>query len=206
MSNYTTTIRMICKNLTQETDPYKSIDAARPIIFDFDYPIPDDSEFKVRFEKKFLMFYFMSEICCETYALWKFWLHEKLNRIMPYYVEKYNSIVSKDKIFVDSEYSVTDSRKDIGMSSGTSVATDKFSDTPQGGLTGIENDRYLTRAEINSGNTAANSETTSDLTRKVTGKNGTMSYAKMAIEYREAILNIDAEIIDECADLFMIIY
>ena len=64
MSNYTTTIRMICKNLTKENDPYKSIDAARPLIFDFDYPLPDDASFKARFEKKFLMYYFMDEICC----------------------------------------------------------------------------------------------------------------------------------------------
>lgn len=206
MANYTTTIRMICKNLTQETDPYKSIDAARPIIFDFKYPIPDDSEFKARFEKKFLMFYFMSEICCETYALWKFWLNEKLNRIMPYYVEKYNSIVSKDKIFADSDYTVTDNRKDSGNSIGNSSATNKFSDTPQGGLTGLAADRYLTRAEMDSGSTSAQSSTTSDLTRKVTGKQGVNSYAKMALEYREAILNIDAEIIGDCADLFMMIY
>lgn len=206
MSNYTTTIRMICKNLTQETDPYKSIDAARPIIFDFKYPIPDDSEFKARFEKKFLMFYFMSEICCETYALWKFWLTEKLNRIMPYYVEKYNSIVSKDKIFADSDYTVTDNRKDSGNSSGSSAATNKFSDTPQGGLAGLAADRYLTRAEMNSGSTSAQSSTTSDLTRRVAGKQGVNSYAKMALEYRDAILNIDAEIIDDCADLFMMIY
>ena len=206
MSNYTTTIRMICKNLTKENDPYKSIDAARPLIFDFDYPLPDDTQFKARFEKKFLMFYFMSEICCETYALWKFWLNEKLNRIMPYYIDKYNSIISKDKIFNDTDYSVSDNRSDTGSSSGSTSAKNKFSDTPQGGLSGLENDRYLTRAEINSGTAENNSNSTSKLNRHVTGKSGGKSYAEMSMEYRDAIINIEEEIINDCADLFMMIY
>lgn len=206
MSNYTTTIRMICKNLTKENDPYKSIDAARPLIFDFDYPLPDDSQFKARFEKKFLMYYFMDEICCETLSLWKFWLNEKLNRIMPYYIEKYNSIISKDKIFTDTNYSVSDNRVDAGTSSGNTSAKNKFSDTPQGGLTGLENDRYLTRAEINSGTAENTSNSTSELNRIVTGKSGGKSYAEMSMEYREAIINLEEEIILDCKDLFMLIY
>ena len=206
MSNYTTTIRMICKNLTKENDPYKSIDAARPLIFDFDYPVPDDTEFKKRFEKKFLMYYFMSEICCETLSLWKFWLNEKLNRIMPYYIDKYNSIISKDKIFSDTDYSVSDSRVDKGTYSGTTSEKNKFSDTPQGGLTGLESDRYLTRAEIDSGSTESSNNSTSDLMRLVSGKSGGKSYAEMSMEYREAIINLDEEIIMDCQDLFMLIY
>ena len=206
MSNYTTTIRTICKNLTKENDPYKSIDAARPLIFDFEYPYPDEPEFKLRFEKKFLMYYFLSEICCETFALWKFWLNEKLNRIMPYYIDKYNSIISKDKIFADTDYSVSDGRVDKGTSSGNTSAKNKFSDTPQGGLTGLESDRYLTRAEINSGTTESNSNSTSDLNRLVKGKSGGKSYAEMSMEYRDAIINLDEEIILDCQDLFMLIY
>lgn len=197
---------MICKNLSGETDPIKSIDGAREKIFDFTYPVPTDADFKARFEKKFLMYYFLSEICCETVALWKFWLNEKLNRIMPYYVDKYNSIVDASKIFSDVDYKVVDDRVDTGESKGSSGATNKYSDTPQGGLSGIEQDKYLTRAEIDSGNTSASSTTTSDLTRTVSGKQGGSSYAKMALEYREALFNLDAEIIDDCADLFMSIY
>ena len=121
-------------------------------------------------------------------------------------IDKYNSIISKDKIFNDTDYSVSDNRRDTGTSSGSTSAKNKFSDTPQGGLTGLENDRYLTRAEINSGTAENNSNSTSELNRHVTGKSGGKSYAEMSMEYREAIINIEEEIINDCSDLFMMIY
>ena len=175
-------------------------------VFSFDYDFyTDDPKIRAKFEQKFKDHYLFDEICCETVSLWKFWLNEKLNRIMPYYIEKYNSIISKDKIFTATNYSVSDNRVDAGTSIGNTSAKNKFSDTPQGGLTGLENDRYLTRAEINSGTAENTSNSTSELNRIVTGKSGGKSYAEMSMEYREAIINLEEEIILDCKDLFMII-
>lgn len=45
--------------------------------------------------------------------------------------------------------------------------------------------------------------TTEDYIEHVTGKNGGASYAKMLLEYRDTLINIDTMIINELADLFM---
>lgn len=70
------------------------IDKARPKIFDFPYPIFSDS-YKPTLEKKILMHYYTREISEETYSLWKLRLRSKLNEIMPYYNQLYNSELIK---------------------------------------------------------------------------------------------------------------
>ena len=64
----------------------------------------------------------------------------------------------------------------------------------------------MTRAEINSGTAENNSNSTSELNRRVTGKSGGKTYAEMSMEYRESIINLEEEIILDCKDLFMLIY
>lgn len=70
------------------------IDKARPKIFDFPYPIFSDS-YKPTLENKILMHYYTREISEETYSLWKLRLRSKLNEIMPYYNQLYNSELIK---------------------------------------------------------------------------------------------------------------
>lgn len=127
----------------------------------------------------------------------------------------------------------SDSVDNTNESTGQSV--NKFSDTPQGELTGVLNGTYLTSATVDdttgsqsshrqgtneesstsestrtenrttkneySGNTTAT--TTEDYVLSIKGKSGGKSYSKLLMEYRQSLINIDSEIIDKLADLFM---
>lgn len=129
---------------------------------------------------------------------------------------------------------------------------DLYSDTPQGAITGLENENYLTNARKitdnvtssgsedvnttrnidneyeengttnneektttnNTENMTANgskigtnkhtgtSNTTEDYLETLIGKQGSSTYSKMLMEFRETFLNIDMMVIDEFKDLF----
>lgn len=96
MSKYTTEVRFICENAAglTESEGYSSINKviedAIPSVFDFDFPIFDET-YRPILEKKILKHYYTREICCETVGLWKHYLDMKMNEIMPYYNQLYNS-------------------------------------------------------------------------------------------------------------------
>lgn len=100
MSKYTTEIRFICEQQSglSESKGYfdvgEIIDKARPNIFDFPYPI-FNAEYKPVLENKILMHYYTREISEETYGLWKLRLRSKMNEIMPYYNQLYESELIK---------------------------------------------------------------------------------------------------------------
>lgn len=100
MSKYTTEVRFICETfagLTESVGFSKTaeiIEKARPLIFDFDYPI-FDTEYKKILETKILKHFYTQEIGFEVVGLWKLYLDEKLNLIMPYYNQLYQSALIK---------------------------------------------------------------------------------------------------------------
>ena len=152
----------------------------------------------------------------------------------------------------------TNGTKETGTSVTTSSAEsndtkkDLYSDTPQGAITGLENENYLTNARKitdnvtssasedtndtrnidndytedgttkNTENTTTNntenmtnnatkkgtnkmtgtSNTTEDYLETLVGKQGSASYSKMLMEFRDTFLNIDMMVIDEFKDLF----
>lgn len=133
----------------------------------------------------------------------------------------------------ESSSESSDNTQSTNESTGQNI--NKFSDTPQGALTGVLNGTYLTSATVDdsTGNQnstrVGNSEesstrkttatesrtnenrnignvkatTTEDYVLKITGKTGGRSYAKLLMEYRQSLINIDSEIIDKLSDLFM---
>ena len=110
---------------------------------------------------------------------------------------------------------------------------DTYADTPQGAVTNLESNEYLTNARkvIDGGsnettgnkttestalNTTDNTTQTSSTSKlvsavtdteeyleQVSGKQGGESYAKMLKEYRSTFVNIDMLVIDELGCLFM---
>lgn len=96
MSIYTMELRVAMEALTgaTEKEEYSGVDElisnARPLIFDFDYPIFDTS-YKSILESKILKYYYFHEICDVPLARWKLMLDNKMNEIMPYYNQLYNS-------------------------------------------------------------------------------------------------------------------
>lgn len=107
MSKYTTQLRWIIETYSNNSDlPItQQIDRAAPFIFDFDFPIWNN-DYKPVLERKILMHYFSKEIAFETVGLWKLYLNERLNLIMPYYSQLYQTTVNKYDPLTD--YDITE--------------------------------------------------------------------------------------------------
>jgi len=177
MSKYTTELRFICENYAgyDESTGLSNVDdvieKSRSKVFDFDFPIFDESYRNV-LENKIIMHYYTREIASETVGLWKFWLRTKMNEIMPYYNQLYRSATLEFNPFYDVDLTTDYQRVDngehsnsgtmsesrsengSGNASGSESNTDGnkndhweyFSETPEGGINGVANLNYLTTA------------------------------------------------------------
>jgi len=235
MSNYTTEVRYICEMMAgyNESVGYTGVDEvikrSRGRIFNFDYTLFDPL-YKPTLETKILRHYYTREIGFETVALWQLKLQTKLNEILPYYNQLYQSAQLRFEPFYDTDYR-TDYESETNYKNDGAYATDStvdttadfdgtdrslYSDTPQGALNGVETETYLTNATKNTSQSDSSNNTVTDLdsTKTETGKNehehnehvygkrGTLSYSKMLQEYRDTFLNIDMMVINELNDLF----
>lgn len=117
MSKYTTEVRFICENYAGLVDSvgYEAIDnvldMSRDKVFDFDFPIFDET-YRAVLENKILKHYYTREIGAETVGLWKFWLNTRLNEIMPYYNQLYNSELIKFNPMYDVDLTTTHQKED----------------------------------------------------------------------------------------------
>ena len=133
MSVYTTEVRFICETeagLIADrgyNDVDEVIDKSWKKIFK-NFPIFDES-YREGLCKKILNHYYTREIGAETVALWKFWLNQKMNEIMPYYNKLYMSEQMKyDPLHeVDFTREITENTR--GSSTGSSDSSGKQSDT-----------------------------------------------------------------------------
>lgn len=307
MSKYTTEVRFICEsksgleNSSGADNVDEVIAAAWNKIFTSKASFFDESYRSVLCQK-ILKHYYLREICCETVGIWKLWMNERLETIMPYYNQLYESelikfeplndvnLTRKHDRTVDGteerngetsdtangtreitndgtknttnngtrEVTGTNDTKETVTSDTTTSAEsnetkrDLYSDTPQGAITGLENENYLTNARKitdnvtssgsedtgttrnidndytendttnNTENTTTNntenmttndtktgtnkvtgtSNTTEDYLETLIGKQGSGTYSKMLMEFRDTFLNIDMMVIDEFKDLF----
>ena len=239
MSKYTTELRFICESKAGLSDSvgFNQIDDVISNswnkIFD-NFPIFDES-YRSVLCSKILKHYYTREISAETVGLWQLWLNTRMGEIMPYYNKLYESALIEFDPFKDTNYTrnhggtftgdtVRNGRSEIDVdnsvtSNGTSNSKNLFSDTPQGAITNIENESYLTNATLikdtdtNTTNTDGNSTTQNTETTGITntdnwietivGKQSTVSYSKLLQEFRDTFLNIDVMIINDLGDLFM---
>ena len=239
MSKYTTELRFICESKAGLSNSvgFNQIDDiisnSWNKIFD-NFPIFDES-YRSVLCSKILKHYYTREISAETVGLWQLWLNTRMGEIMPYYNKLYESALLEFDPFKDTNYSrnhggtftgdtVRNGRSEIDVdnsvtSNGTSNSKNLFSDTPQGAITNIENESYLTNATLikdtdtNTTNTDGNSTTQNTETTGITntdnwietivGKQSTVSYSKLLQEFRDTFLNIDVMIINDLSDLFM---
>lgn len=212
MSKYTTELRYICESSigNDKAGGYNKvadiIAQARPKIFDFSYPIFDES-YRSVLETKIIKHYYTREIGQETYGLWKLKLDTKLNEIMPYYNQLYRSellefnplynfnITRDHNTKFDSKRTTGNDVSSSGTvnSSGTDNSTkttenehrDLYSDTPQGAIYNLENETYLTNARkvsddnydrLSSTNTANSTQNTHTLSEGDDDFNSTEDY------------------------------
>lgn len=205
--------------------------------------------------QKILKHYYLREIGAETFGIWKLWMNTRLEEIMPFYNQLYKSALIEFNPLYDVDLKRTHNRKvdsskqddgtnkiitdGVSSESGTGSTTesgssnstkrDLYSDTPQGAITGLENENYLTNARkvTDSGSTSGdsnsnfnnsgtnkstvNGETSNtgtansleDYVENVTGKQGPESYSNLLLKFRDTFLNIDMQVIEEFSDLFM---
>lgn len=211
MAKYTTTIRNLMDNN-----------------FDFglkDYPIFDE-EYRELLNNKILMHYYMDEIGFETAGLFKVYLNNKMNEIMPYYNELYKKqkdlLLNFDKTTNLTETFTRDNTTDTNTksnstSSNTASGTSKnvYQDTPMGTITeqDIDNYDHASSQEFNKNQNTSSIEDNSNLTGKATslenyirtktGNNGRLYGIEILKMIKNNYMNIDEMVINELQDLFM---
>lgn len=241
------------------------INNSRTKIFNFDYPI-FDVKYKSVLETKILKHYYTREIGEETVGLWKLRLDARMNEIMPYYNKLYETELLNFNPLEDTNITTTSNRKidstrnDTGNTASKEASsskmvnsgetgrsynesngnvheeTNRFWDTPQNGLSPLNDSTYLTDArKIDStdtrtisgsedgthsdttdntgtvdvtGNSTMNSigNSVDDYVNTVVGKSGRITYPQMIMELRETFINLDMMVIKDLSDLFMNIW
>lgn len=137
MSTYTTQLRYICEQYAGRTESadYKEtpavIAAARPKLFDFNYPLYDAS-YKGALETKIINHYYFREIGAETAAQFKFMLARTLNEIMPYYNQLYKTADLEFNPFYDVDYFKEHEGSDHASKLKTETGSGRSSETQNG--------------------------------------------------------------------------
>lgn len=187
--------------------------------FDFglqNYPIFNET-YRNTLNNHILNYYFESEIGFETAELFKFYLNNTLDLIMP----KYNELYKKQEIALENIFGNVDLQEDasrqnenqINMSSNSnSDNKNLFQDTPQGQLdfTDLENQNWATNYTMNKSNindsSQSNGSNNEEYTRHIKGNNGNKYNIDLLNDIKNNLMNIDLMIINELNDLFMGIY
>ena len=186
-------------------------------LFDFDYDFYNE-EHKKDFEEKFINRYMFDEIGFETVSRFKHFLKEKLNRIAPYYNQLYQTelrclegdidfMLNKD---LHETINVKDKNTSKSKTNAKSKTLNKESyldngnaslDLTEGNLTGVNSSdgNGITESDMSGEN-----EQLTELISK--GNIGVTSSAELLKQWRQVLINIDEMIIEECRDLFMMIY
>lgn len=207
MSKYTMTIKDMVDNYSLLSESKKiddKLDYARQYIFDFDYPVIDETT-KKRIEIAILKHYYLREIAFETVGIFKIKLNDRLNLIM----SRYNALYEKQDLSL-SPY-INNYLKEDGVTNGlsdTSVKNDDWqttSDTPQGILNALKEGRYSSMAVYTDNTDSTSNTNSSNYSRNVESLNG-LTYAEAFRSYYDNIISIDEELVNEFSDLFMVIW
>lgn len=240
MSKYTTEVRFICESKSglEESKGASSVDEvianSWSKIFTSKVSFFDEAYRSVLCQK-ILKHYYLREIGAETVGIWMLWMNTRLEEIMPYYNQLYESakiefdpmhdvdLTRKHERNVDGtskedgtrtdnttgKRTLTGNRDTDSTGSSTRNTTsgsdetkrDLYSDTPQGAITGLENEKYLTNARkiTNNVNGTGNEETnttentgtnyseTEDTTGKVDGITSNTGSSSTTEDYLETI-------------------
>lgn len=229
MAEYTAELRTLCEFYAGKSEHVGAdsvlsvIDTARPSIFAFPYDIYEETH-RAELERSILLHYWTREIGLETPGAFVLALGARMREIMPRYNELYRAAAAAASVNIvtgAANYTITRERDETiehestnaTQNETTSNEKSKYSDTPGGALTGLEDDRYLSSAEIrdssiqSEGTDNGSSTETRDgsETETMTGTRGG-DYAGNYSRYFAAVQSIDELIIKDLATLFMGIY
>ena len=205
--------------------------------FDFqmtNYPIFDEN-YREILNNNILYHYYENEIGFETAPLFRFYLNQKLNEIMPYYNELYkvqkklideNLLLNNVNLTEQLQGSNTNNTTTTGNSTsqstnnGTSNNKNLFQDTPQGEIsaTDINNQKWATNLTLDenstsntindtsSNNGTANTNATNTYIKTIIGNNGNKFNIDVLNDIKNNLMNIDLMIINDLNELFMQIF
>ena len=204
MSKYTTTIKVLKDNNFN---------------FGLDsYPIFDEN-YRETLNNNILNHYLMNEIGFETAELFKFYLNQKMNEIMPYYNELYKvqkKLIDENLLLnnVNLTETLHGSNKTETSSTSQSLSNGKnlYQDTPQGQIsqTDIDKQTWATNLTLNKNKIEDESNATGNGTNEylktIIGNNGGKFNIDVLNDIKNNLLNIDMMIINDLNELFMGIY
>lgn len=171
MSKYTSELRFICESLSglDKSKGFYDVDSiiknSQAKIFNFDYPYYTEDT-KNLFETNFLRCYYTREICEETFGLWQLRLQNKLNMIMPYYIDLYKTLELQYNPLFDTDVTTTYTKANSGTNSKTDNTTSKTDNTVKTTSQNTTTDS-TTRNTTNSQNATDNSTITSTVAKKI---------------------------------------
>ena len=169
------------------------------------YPIWKE-EHRAELENKIIDHYMFRQIGFETAGRFKFELNKLMREIMPYYVKIWKT-TQYDYNPIEN-YNMREGATDTVDSSedGSHKLLSKFSDTPQGKIENLENNKYLTSltGEDGSTNTKHNGKTVHEAHRN--GNIGVTSTQQLIEMERKVTIDVDMQIIKELNVLFLGVY
>lgn len=201
--------------------------------FDFqmtNYPIFDEN-YRSTLNQNILYHYYENEIGFETASLFRFYLNQRLNEIMPYYNELYkvqkniinnqlllNNVNLTEKFERTNNTETNTSSNSNSQSNGSTNNKNLFQDTPQGNIsqTDIENQTWATNLTLDknesnntindTSNSTGNADTTENYLKTIIGSNGGKYSIDILNDIKNNLLNIDMMIINDLNELFMQIF
>lgn len=193
--------------------------------FDFKmttYPIFDEN-YRSILNNNILNHYYENEIGFETAPLFRFYLNQKLNEIMPYYNELYKvqkELITNNELLNNVNITETFNSTSTGQSTsnstnnGNSKNKNLYQDTPQGNIkdADIENYEYATNITLDKNETHntisdnSNTNGTNNYIKTIIGNNGSKYKIDILKDIKNNLMNIDLMIINELNDLFMQIF
>ena len=189
--------------------------------FDFkmnNYPIFDEN-YRNTLNNNILYHYYENEIGFETASLFRFYLNQKLNEIMPYYNELYKvqkKIIDENLLLNNVNLTERLTGSNTTNTSSTSQSSNKgknlFQDTPQGQIsqTDIDNQTWATNLTLNKNDiedeSSATGSGTNEYLKTIVGNNGGKFNIDVLNDIKNKLLNIDMMIINDLNELFMQIF
>lgn len=190
--------------------------------FDFkmtDYPIFDEN-YRETLNNNILHHYYENEIGFETAPLFRFYLNQKLNEIMPYYNELYkvqkkliDDNLLLNNVNLTEELKGRNTTQTSSISQSTNKGKNLFQDTPQGNISQQDinaQNVYATNITLNDNsindNSSANGSGTNEYIKTIIGNNGGKFNIDVLNDIKNNLMNIDLMIINELYDLFMQIF
>lgn len=192
------------------------------------YPIFDEN-YRDTLNEKILHHYYMDEIGFETAPLFRFYLNQKLNEIMPFYNTLYqkqtqllinieNNVNLTETFERENNTTTSTSSTSNSTNEGSQNSKNLFQNTPQGKITqgDINNQEWATNVTFDNNitnneiedvtNSTGDADSIENYIKTIIGNNGGNYNLDILNKLKNNLLNIDLMIINELQDLFMQLY